>query len=328
MSNNKNNFFYTLFFAAFVMCGAYICPAQDVEKSIQSEELVKKRPVAKMSAQLDSSSAVKPKNKRQKKRYYRVAKSQKKKSSGKPAPPAPKRMEEALLGFTVWKIRPATKDDPAKELIEEKTNGKIQSSEYTLERMLTETPLKTGERVRLSIESLSHSGYLYVVDRELYDDGSFSTPKLIYPTLRSRNRTNPVGAGNLVFVPEGTRSFRVAPRQTVKKQTAEVLTIIISPKVLVDPSFLQMEAIDLPVEQFSEWLDQWEVDTTLLEQIDGAGQTITLVEQSAGQDLAKGLTEESSVLTQDDAVPQSVFRGKIKSGNPVLVNVYLDFSGN
>ena len=323
-----------LFLAVFVICSGYnICPAQDEEKSIQSEVLINKRPSARESDQPNSkvttaknSSKTVGKNTKQKKRYYRKVKSLNRKSTVQREKIAPKQMENALLGFTVWKIRPATKNDAAKELIEEDRDGKIQNSEYTLERLLTESPLITGERIRLSIESLSHSGYLYVVERELYSDGSFSLPKLIYPTLRSRYKNTPVGAGNLIFVPEGTRHFRVTPTQTEKKQVAEVLTVIISPKVLVDQSFLQTKAITLPVEQMSGWLDQWEVDTTLLEQIDGAGQTITLVEQSAGLDSAKGLSEESSVLTQDDAVPQSIFRGKIKSGNPFLVNIYLDFS--
>lgn len=333
MAKNKHKFFTSVFLAALTICGAYVvCPAQDIEKSIQSEDLMKKRPVAKLSVQAGRTSASRnaagTRSSRQKKRYYRTVRSQKKRTMVKPVKAAPIKMEDALLGFTVWKVRPATEKDAAKELLEEERDGKLQNSEYTLERMLTETPLVAGERIRLSIESLSHRGYLYVVERELYSDGSYSVPKLIYPTLRTRNRNNPVSAGNLVFVPEGARHFRVAPAQTVKKQVAEVLTVIISPTVLVDDSFLQTRAIDLPAEQFAGWLDRWEVDTTLLEQIDGAGQTITLVEQSAGRDAAKGLTEESSVLTQDDAVPQSIFRSKIKSGEPVLVNVYLSFKAN
>ncbi|CAN5631795.1 hypothetical protein BH20ACI4_BH20ACI4_13620 [soil metagenome] len=325
MLNKKTDFFCALFLTVIIIGCHSICMAQDEEKSIQSEELVKKRPLARTSGQYDKT----PVNKitKQKKRYYRKVKSSKK-SSVKPLKAAPKQLEDALLGFTVWKIRPATTADAAKELIEEERDGKIHNSEYTLERLLTESPLTAGERIRLSIESLSHSGYLYVVERELYSDGSFSDPKLIYPTLRSRYKNNPVSAGTLVFVPEGTRHFRVTSTQTEKRQVAEVLTIVVSPKPLIEPSSLQMKAIDVPIETMSEWLDQWEVDTTLLEQIDGEGQTITLVEQSAGLDAAKGLNEESSVLTQDDAVPQSIFRSKIKIGNPVLVNVYLNFKSN
>lgn len=325
MLNKKNIFFYTLFLAIIIISGYGVCLAQDEEKSIQSEELVKKRPLAKFSAQYEKTPV--NKSTKQKKRYYRKVKSSKK-TGVKSSKAEPKQLEDALLGFTVWRIRPATTADAAKELIEEERDGKVYNSEYTLERLLTESPLTAGEKIRLSIESLSHSGYLYVVERELYSDGSFSDPKLIYPTIRSRYKKSPISAGTLVFVPEGTRHFRVTTTQTKKQQVAEVLTIIISPKMLIEPSTLQLKAIDVPVEMMSEWLDKWEVDTTLLEQIDGEGQTITLVEQSAGLDAAKGLNEESSVLTQDDAVPQSIFRSKIKKGNPVLINVYLNFKSN
>ncbi len=318
-----NKYKRSVMFLGFILLiggviGVGNCFAQDEEKSIQAEELINKRPAFKKSTYIKVTP---------KKRLYRVAKSTPtKRKSSKPKPRA---NEEALLGLTVWKLRPAEKDDPAKELIEEDNkDGKTQSSEYTLERIESEMLLKDGERLRLSVESLSHSGYLYVIDRELYSDGTYSSPKLIYPTLRTHNRNNIVGAGDLIFIPQGSRNFRVKSNQSAKTQVAEVLTFIISPKALIDQSMLKETAIDLPLDQFNDWLDKWETDTTLLEEIDGAGQTITLVEQSAGQDSTKGLTEEADRLSQNDPAPQSVFRSRIKRGDPVLVNVSLKFSSN
>ncbi len=106
------------------------------------------------------------------------------------------------------------------------------------------------------------------------------------------------------------------------------MTFIISPKLLVEASLLQIKAIDLSPEQFNAWQNDWRTEITLLEEIDGAGQTITLVEQTAGQNSAKGLIEESSSLSQDDPTPQSVFRARIKRGNPFLVNLALKFRSN
>jgi hypothetical protein len=45
-------------------------------------------------------------------------------------------------------------------------------TEWTPQRIEADTPLKVGERVRLSIES-PRTGYLYVIDREQYADGSY-----------------------------------------------------------------------------------------------------------------------------------------------------------
>lgn len=333
---SKLRIFWLLFTIGIFVClsGAVNCFAQEEEsKSIQSEELVKKRPAAKsLLSQNAGLIAKRPsvksnKNEKSKKRFYRVVKTPQTKPIAKaPVKSAPKDLMDGLLGFTVWKRRPATETDAAKELVEEQAGGKVQNSEYTLERMGLDISLAIGEKIRLSIESLSHSGYLYVVDRELYSDGSYSNPKLIYPTLRSKNRNSPIGAGDLIFIPE--TSFTVKPNQSEKKQVAEVLTIIVSPKILIDESMLQTKAIDLPINQFMSWFKQWEVNTTLFEQEEGTGQTITLVEQTAGQDFAKGLVEEPATLTQDDPLPQSVFRSKIKRGNPVLVNVSLKFRSN
>ena len=154
-------------------------------------------------------------------------------------------------------------------------------------------------------------------------------PKLIYPTLLTQNRNSLIGAGDLIFIPQGARNFRVKSKQAEKTQVAEVLTFIISPKPLFKTANLQMKAIDISLSQFEDWVDKWEPnDTTLLEEIDGAGKTITLVEQSVGQESAKDLTEESNRLSPDDPTPQTIFRSKIKSGNPYLVNVSIKYDGN
>ena len=333
ISTNKSRIFYLLFTATFVfISGTINCFAQAEEsKSIQSLDFIKNRPPVRPSK---GTSGNKP-NIKPKKGSYRfvgslpASQSAKKppKPGNKPRNSTPKGMEEALLGMTVWKMRPATKNDPAKELVEDQQDGKVQNSEYTLERIASNTPLVIGEKIRLSIESLSHSGYLYVVEREFYSDGTYSFPKLIYPNLLTKNRNNPIGAGDLIFIPEAAnRYFLIKSIQAEKKQIAEVLTFVISPQILINQSMLQTKAIDLPPERFANWLEQWEADADLLEQIDGAGQAITLVEQSAGQNSAKGLIEES--LTQNDPIPQSIFRTKIKRGNPVLMNVLLELRSN
>ena len=286
--------------------------AQDDEKNIQSETLMKNRPVSTRSASNSSRKTV----------LYRFVR----KSTGKKkrVTPRPKRVkwEDALLGLTVWKLRGAEKENAVKNASEDSGD-----TEDTLERIEADMPLEDGERIRLSVESLSHKGYLYVIDRELYSDGSYSLPKLIYPTLLSPNRNSLIRPGDLIFIPQGARHFRVKSKQAEKTQVAEVLTFIVSPRPLVKLADLQMKAIDIPLTQFEDWVDKWEPDdTTLLEEIDGAGKTITVVEQSVGQESAKDLTEQSSRLSPDDPTPQTVFRSRIKSGTPYLVNVSIKYA--
>ncbi len=247
-SNNFLSFIALLVWSLTITITGF---SQEETKGIQSEELIKKRPVTKKSTPskkvaTNKNSALNiNKNTKPKRKYYRIVRTLPVKSPVKSSQVKQDQTEDALIGATVWKIRPAAKDDAAKELVEEEQNGKTQISEYTLERMESETPLAEGERIRISVESLSHSGFLYIIDRELYSDGTYSSPKLIYPTLRTKNRNLPIGAGGLVFIPEAPRYFRVKSNQADKIQVAEVLTIIISPKALIEPSLLQTRAIDL-----------------------------------------------------------------------------------
>ena len=63
------------------------------------------------------------------------------------------------------------------------------SGELTAERIDTGAPLALGDRVRLTIES-PNGGFLYVIDREVYDDGTTSDPYLIFrPRVRVKATT-------------------------------------------------------------------------------------------------------------------------------------------
>jgi hypothetical protein len=315
MINKKNrNILFLLVMTVILGCSQIVvCFAQQEEqtKSIQSEEFVKNRPVS-----ANPEKRIKPVY-IAKKRTYPVVKTPIK--APRKSPVKNNVSEKAMLGLTIWKQGAVSKGDDSKGLVEEESG---------LERNESETPLAVGDRIRFSVESLSRKGYLYIVDRELYTDGTYSAPKLVYPTLNNKNGSNLIGAGTSIFIPQSSNYFIVKPQQGEKKQVAEVLTIIISPRILIEQSLLDKKAIDLPKPQFDAWLKQWEVETTLLEQVNGAGTKITPVEQSVAREAAKGLVEEANPLTQDDPPPQSVFLAKIKRNDPFLVNVFLKFRSN
>lgn len=314
MVNKKyRNLLFMLILAAILgYSQASNCFAQDQTKSIQSDEFIRNRP---MSTSVNTERKVKPVYMMRKRTYpavktpIRVPRKVRVKSN---------LSEKAMLGLTIWKQGPAPKGEDAKGLIEEETG---------LERSESETPLAVGDRIRFSVESLSRKGYLYIVDRELYSDGTYGAPILVYPTLNNRSGSNFIGAGSSIFVPQSSNYFAVKPQQGIKNQVAEVLTIIVSPKVLVEESMLDKKAVELPPTMFANWLKQWEIDTTLYEQVNGAGTKITPVEQAAAAEAAKGLVEETP-LSQNDPPPQTVYSAQIKRGDPFLVNVYLKFKSN
>lgn len=222
----------------------------------------------------------------------------------------------AQVGLTIWRFRPTQSTDKTKEIITEEDDEK--PSEWTLERVEEGVSLKPGQRIRLSVESLSRDGYLYVIDREEYSDGTMGDPVLVYPTQKSAS-ANYVQAGRLVYLPSATSRFLIKPSASTKEHVAEVLTVIVAPKPLIGADKLGAKSTRLQRAQVEGWLKQWETSAVKFEMDGGAGQAMTPVEQSAAQ-------ESSVLLTQEDPAPQTVFRVASKPGNPLLITVPLKFA--
>jgi hypothetical protein len=265
------------------------------EKSIKSQEYLSNRPKSPAPMRRISTDRYKPK---------------KTTPTVVPATP-PKGMVFSNVGLTIWRFRPATAADRTKELVEEE--GDTPAGEYALERIEEGTLLAPGQLLRLSIESLSKDGYLYVISREQYSDGSTGEPRLLFPS--KTNGANQVKAGKLVYIPNPPRRFRIRPSTSQKNHVAELLTIIVSPKPLVDAASVSTTAVTRA--QVDGWEKQFTNQTTRFEMEGGAGRTMTEREQAA----AVG----SSDLNQDDPAPQTVFRLTTQKDSTLLVNVPLRF---
>src|SRR5947209_2109414 len=103
-------------------------------------------------------------------------------SHGTTVAPRPKPQND-LLGLTFWRLRPASATEAPEKarLLVQKTGSK--PAELLPERTPADTTFKVGELVRLSLEAPRESqGFLYVIDREVYSDGSMGDPYLIFPT--------------------------------------------------------------------------------------------------------------------------------------------------
>src|SRR5205085_12633483 len=96
--------------------------------------------------------------------------------------------ECAQLGLTIWRLRPVRRTDAGARIIVQEAE---QTLEWTPERITADTPLRPGEHIRFNFEA-PQAGYLYVIDRERYADGSLGEPFLIFPTTRTRGGDNKV----------------------------------------------------------------------------------------------------------------------------------------
>lgn len=285
-----------------LLAGSFtLAAAQDEEKGIRAEEFIGTRPA------MNPAKRTSPPNPAR----YRTK--EKPTVGATVAATPPDGLTFAQVGVTTWRFRKSTAKDKTKELVE--VDVEEGPAEYTLERVQDGTPLAPGQIVRLSIESLNRDGYMYVIDRELYADGSFSEPLLIFPSKKTGDG-NKVKAGRIIAIPAGKgKGFQIKPKPGDKRQVAELVTILVSPTPLVDPAKLGAKPY-LQAQQVSEWEKKWGATPTKFELDGGVGQAMTEKEQTAAADTA-------AELTQDDPGPQTVYRVAIKPDTPLILSVPL-----
>jgi hypothetical protein len=221
------------------------------------------------------------------------------------------------VGVTIWRLRRGVDSDGgARVLVMENA----QSSQWTPERIEAETPLRVGERVRITIES-PRAGYLYVIDREQYADGSLGDAYLIFPTLRTRGGDNRVRPGRLVDIPaqEDTPSyFTLVPSPNRNDQVAEVLTIIVTPEPFDDLP-LANNPVKLSRNDVSKWESSWSTQVERFEMVGGAGMSWTQSEKEASA------SASARLLTQEEPTPQTIYRIGSRNKKAFLVTVPLRY---
>ena len=221
---------------------------------------------------------------------------------------------EAILGVTLWRLRASQPtDNRGARILEQKA---AKNTEWVAERIEAGTSVKEGDRVRVSIESPS-AGYLYVVDREQYSDGSLGDAYLIFPTARTRGGNNAVAAGRVIEFPaqEDNPPYFTLTRSRAE-HVGEMLIVIVSPKPEALLHTDSPEPVKVSSERLMEWEQEWGGRVEQFELEGGAGLPYTKAEKAAGGD-------GSRMLTQGDPLPQTVFRLDSKPGKPVLVKVLL-----
>ena len=245
-------------------------------RGITSEDFIERRPKSKRT---------RPVNPR---RYHQAS------------PPLEKPLDKhspntLKVGVTLWKV--------------ERVNSGPSAREFA-RRVEVDTQFHEGDLLRLSIES-AHEGYLYVIDRDWFTDGSSGETNLIFPLHGEDNQLKP---GTLIDIPaEHDTPLKASPKAN---QAGEMLTIIITSS----PLSLRLSNKELPISntQLAEWERMWSGSTERFEMNGGAGQSRTVVEQEAAS--RDGIRQ----LTRDDPTPQTIYFLTPRSGNG-LFNLLLSY---
>ncbi len=239
-------------------------------------------------------------------------------TTAKPTTPKPASPPvRGLVGVTVWRLRPAQTTDKReiRALVQE--DGR-DMGDWTPERIPADSPLLEGQRVRISVES-GEEGYLYLVDRDEYADGSKSDPYVIFPTTRTRGGDNHVKPGVVIQIPaeeDNPNYFKVV--RSRPDQVNEVITILVSPKPLPGIGNTR-NRIKLTENQMAEWEKQSKTKAYRLEAAGQAGKVLTVAEQAASRGV---------LLTQDDPLPQTMYRVDSKPGDTIMLQLPLKITPN
>ena len=228
-------------------------------------------------------------------------------AAGQPASPTGNFWQ---LGITIWRLRPARKDNSDRRaLIREKGSAAV----WAAERVAGDTVFREGDYVRLSVES-PRRGYLYVIDRDLFADGTSGEPMLIFPWSGADNRTAP---GRLIDIPsqeDNPSYFKTS--LTRENQAGELLTFIVTSMRLDLP--LSDNPLPISANQLGQWEKSWSGPTERYEMEGGAGELWTPAEKQAA-------AKRQRRLTREDPAPQRIYRVFTPNGNGVLVSLLLKY---
>ena len=169
-------------------------------------------------------------------------------------------------------------------------------------RVSADTKFNVGEKVRLQFES-AEAGYLYVFDREVYTDGTYGEPLLVFPTMMSHMGMNKVEPGRVIDIPSDSDNVKFFTlKSSDQRWKGEALTVIVSPEPLNNIQ-IPGSPTHIPGAIFQSLLavDMWPVGEY---DLDGAnGSKLTVQEKAA----AVGTRE----LTLTDAYPQTMFKAQL-----------------
>lgn len=271
---------------------------------VEPGSLVLAQKTDEATRKLWDTAFIAPSNSRRpsKRRSYRVA---------TPNVPVDNVAPDTVVGVTIWRLRPANRSDSGERLI---VHDDSATKEWLPERISANTRLAQGDRLRISVEAV-RAGYLYVINREQYSNGTQGESYLIFPTTRTGGGDNRVEVGRLLEIPAQDDS---PPFFTMKKSradhVAEVVSVLVSPTP-IEGLTITDKAQKLSEEQVAKWDSAWGSSVGRLEMAT-TGQAWTREEKDSA----------TRALTSSAPAPQLLFyRPMVKPMEPMFVKLKLQY---
>lgn len=222
------------------------------------------------------------------------------------------------IGVTLWRLN-EVRPSANLETLFESINGKRR---YLMpERVSIDTLFESYDMVRFAVES-SKRGYLYVVDQEMYADGTLGDAYLVFPNRRIRSGANLIAPGKPVELPDPKGNpfyFELRPEnQSGKVLAAEILTVIITDQEIPNLKIGEQPLL-IDEKTLVGWRGKWSGRVEIFEPNAGS-KTYTKREREAA--------DGNRILTGDDPLPQTVFLVEANRNAGALITVPLWYGRN
>jgi hypothetical protein len=307
---------------------------RDVERStIKSEEFVRARPGGNSSQPAGYHYRIAATNKPHQRK--RPGSHTQRFTAGNDGP------TKLTIGVTIGRARRATEAERLDESL-----AKVRSrsgADFVLERMTHDVAVSHGTLMQMMIEYLAgpdatnRVGYLYVINRVQYSNGTYSEPRLIFPTRRTYGGDSRVLPGKVVILPDPQRLWEIS-RNSSREQAFETYLIIISSAPLKDSDGQDLEGdhltetpIKLDEKLVAGWIRNWGAGELRADLTSSTTKYLTQREQAASGNTSaneRDTSEQSSDLTQADLPPQNVFRKSVNRSGKMLVTIKLPFKAS
>lgn len=230
-------------------------------------------------------------------------------------------IDSPKVGVTFWKVSAAQRSyNGARILSHPNPNTSI---EYQATRLEGDPVVAYGDKVRMGIES-PRDGYLYVIDRELYSDGTTSNGYMIFPTKRLRGGDNKIKSNYPIEMPaltdnpfyfEGKKKSDINPYKII---VGEILSIIITDEPISSLSNFGNDAMEIPNSKVEKFEELYSGRAEVFELEGGVNLSYSAAEKDSAN-------SNGRLLTHNDPVPQTFYLVEDKKNKGLLVTVVLKY---
>jgi hypothetical protein len=232
------------------------------------------------------------------------------------------------LGITLWKFdnRKLGNEIPGGQTADSRSiTHPIDDS--TVVRVNQNTVFRVGDKIRLSVESPT-SGYLYVANCEVYEDGSYGTPMIVFPTKRTRGGVNFLSVGNPIELPainDQPNYFLITESKSEKKVVAEALVFVVTKSLITDFE-VPSDNTELAKNRLELWEKKWTGRTEIWEIDSKESREYTQAEYESGNEVLNvGEESKGRSLKSDEPEPHTLYAVKSPSEDGMLFTLILRY---